>query len=432
MTISVLLKKATHHRFFFYCMTVLYLLIELVIYLHMPTANHITPDSTGYIIPAKEFAAQHSMALGLRLPGYPLFLSIPLHFGLALVPAIVFIQALLSILSAFFVHKITEQFVSDDFGAVFTIFLFNPYGLMSAQLIIPEVLYTAVLLLNLFFLLKGCASNSIASIALSGIFASAATLIRANGIVLFISGAFLILFFTAKKHRPFLHVKNLAFVGWFALASALALSPWLGYRYGKTGTINLVPSQYGHFARYEALHYLDMLISDSPYDVSARHVDKIICRVAAGVNTNCEVALREELYETASTHFFKLLADYGPYKIAHGLLKSLFLYFFSTGSTVMTTGMDLSSTSSHITNILLFGYVLLMRTFVMIGIYYAIVKRDYRICAFAFAYLLLYTIPIGFFGMARYRYPVDFAFFIIGFYGLKCVAPGISTRLGRV
>jgi len=423
---------AARGRVFWLCCAACYLLIEYALYAAMPAARHVTPDSGAYIDMAKALAASFRMDVGLRLPAYPLLLSVPLRFGADLVPAMVCIQALLGLCCAACAARVAAVFVPGYAKAVFFLTLLNPYGLLSAQLVLPETFFAAVLAAQALTLVTAYEKRSLAAALLSGALTAVLALTRANAVVLLAGYPFLVAVAAPQKGRRSGFAGDAARCGAHLLAAALVLAPWLGSVHARTGQVSLISPQYSQFAKYEAFRYLDMLLGESSESDAIAQVNRRICAVAAANDPACPDAPPARLYDLASERFFSILGSYGTARLARGLLKSMGSYFLSTGASLVAYCLDIRHAFMSLAGALLLCFVAVVRLFDVLGAYYAVKERRWSLLAVAAIYIGLYFLPIGFFGMARYRYPVDFVFVILACYGYAaCMARRPLLPFGR-
>ncbi|HCR14207.1 MAG TPA: hypothetical protein PKD41_05585 [Solidesulfovibrio sp.] len=411
------LDNIARRRVFWLCCAVCYFLIAYALYAVIPASRHATPDSGAYIDMARTLAARFQMDVGLRLPAYPLLLSVPLHFGADLVPAIICIQALLGFFCATCVAKVADIFVPENSNAVFFLTLFNPYGLLSAQLVLPETFFAAVLAAQALALVTAYEKRSLAAALLSGALTAVLALTRANAVVLLAGYPFLIAVALLQKDKRSRFPGDAARCAAHLLAAALVLAPWLGYVHARTGQVSLIPPQYSRFAKYEAFRYINSLLGESAESDAIAQVNHRICAVAAANDGNCRDAPQDRLYDLASERFWSILGSYGTAQLTRGLVKSMSSYFLSTGASLVEYCLGPGQRFMSVVSALLLCFIAVVRIFDVLGVYYAVKGKNGFLLAVAAIYIALYLLPIGFFGMARYRYPVDFFFVILACYG---------------
>lgn len=400
-------------RIFYVAVAVFYCLVELFVYFSMPPQAHTAPDTMGYVALARDMAATWGLPVGLRLPGYPLFLSVFFRLGLGAPGAVVFVQAALALACAVMAKDISRYFLSGYEKIVYVLTLFNPYGLLNPQLLLPETLFAFLLSLQVVLVLAAMRKNAAWAMAVAGALTAGLVLIRANGIVLFVGIPLILLVLWQRRPHAFAVGKLLL---WASVVPAIVLAGWVGHVARITGAASFISPEYSRFEAYETLRYIDILLRDSTDAASETALNRRIDALLGG-EERAEPASRETMFGLAKEHFRAILWDYGPANVVLAWGKSLFLYFFSTGATMVRYCVALPRALDTPVGLSLLCFVVCTRLLDGVGVYYAIRKKDSAMLAFVAVYVVLFAAPVGFFGMARYRYPIDFMLFILACYG---------------
>ena len=117
-----------------------------------------TPDTASYIVPARELVAHHRFFSDgapelIRTPGYPLLLIPGLLLGrLELVT--VTLQILFSCFTVFMVYRTAcLLFEREDIAIVAAgLYAIDPLSILFASLLAPETLFTAIVMVALYYL----------------------------------------------------------------------------------------------------------------------------------------------------------------------------------------------------------------------------------------------------------------------------------------
>ncbi|MGA8058445.1 MAG: glycosyltransferase family 39 protein [Candidatus Binataceae bacterium] len=119
-----------------------------------------TPDTASYIVPARELVAHHRFfsdgaAEVIRTPGYPLLLTAGLLLDrLELVT--VTLQILLSCFTVFMVYRTARLlFEREDIAIVAAeLYAIDPLSILFASLLAPETLFTAIVMVAVYYLVR--------------------------------------------------------------------------------------------------------------------------------------------------------------------------------------------------------------------------------------------------------------------------------------
>ncbi|MEG4865197.1 MULTISPECIES: ArnT family glycosyltransferase [unclassified Microcoleus] len=124
------------------------------------TSGAYTPDTESYLITAKKLIESGQFATGVqpeifRTPGYPLLLIPGILLGQQELVAI-FIQILLSCFTIFLIYKIALAIWGESKIATFCALLYavEPVSILWLTLLMPETLFTALITLFIYLLIK--------------------------------------------------------------------------------------------------------------------------------------------------------------------------------------------------------------------------------------------------------------------------------------
>ena len=123
-------------------------------------ASFMQSDSYGYVDLAKSAFSPGGMQMSglrsFRMPGYPLFLSAVFHVFGESVAAVQAAQILLSLLSCWFLFKISEHYLDKRTAWLVLFLLAVSYDAFSQDaMVLSESLYVSIVLAAFYFLLRG-------------------------------------------------------------------------------------------------------------------------------------------------------------------------------------------------------------------------------------------------------------------------------------
>jgi 4-amino-4-deoxy-L-arabinose transferase-like glycosyltransferase len=132
-----------------------------------------TPDSASYIVPARELVVHHRFLSGsvpelTRTPGYPLLLTVGLLLG-RLEVATITLQILLSCLTVFMIYRTALLLFEPQRTAIIAAVLYalDPFSILFASLIAPETLFTAVVTVGIYCLVRYLKEHSLWNLLVS-------------------------------------------------------------------------------------------------------------------------------------------------------------------------------------------------------------------------------------------------------------------------
>jgi hypothetical protein len=119
-----------------------------------------TPDSASYIVPARELIAHHRFFSDgapeiIRTPGYPLLLTAGLLLG-RLELATIALQILLSCFTVFMVYRTARLLFEREETAIIAagLYAIDPFSILFASLLSAETLFTAVVMVGIYYLVR--------------------------------------------------------------------------------------------------------------------------------------------------------------------------------------------------------------------------------------------------------------------------------------
>jgi 4-amino-4-deoxy-L-arabinose transferase-like glycosyltransferase len=159
-----------------------------------------TPDTASYLVPARELVAHHRFFSDgslqaavwntpvapapdtVRTPGYPLLLTIGLLLGRLEIVTIAF-QILLSGLTVYMVYRTALLLFESERIAVTAAALYaiEPLSILFSSLLAPETLFTATLMVAVYYLVRYLRRESLVDLVVSGGALAAAVYIRPVG-----------------------------------------------------------------------------------------------------------------------------------------------------------------------------------------------------------------------------------------------------------
>ena len=218
--------------FLYFLMLVLELIVAVFILTRFGFNFYQGGDSPRYMLLAKNLVEHGTLSFGgsspfqptnFRTPGYPLFLALIYFIFHSFIPAI-FFGALISAFAAPLVYLIAKEVFEERIAFVAGILAaIEPMGLFLGVSILTEGVFTAVLLLAVYFFVRYLKAGSGTCLFSSSALLALATLIRP---VMFYFWPFAILFILYREHifGQRLVLKKI-FV--FIIIFFLVLSPWL-------------------------------------------------------------------------------------------------------------------------------------------------------------------------------------------------------------
>src|SRR6202521_2546749 len=119
-----------------------------------------TPDTDSYIVPARELIAHHRFFSDgapevIRTPGYPLLLTVGLLLD-RLELATITLQVLISCFTVFMVYQTTcLLFEREDIAIIAAVlYAIDPLSILFTSLLAPETLFTAVVMVAVYYLVR--------------------------------------------------------------------------------------------------------------------------------------------------------------------------------------------------------------------------------------------------------------------------------------
>jgi Dolichyl-phosphate-mannose-protein mannosyltransferase len=146
-----------------------------------------TPDTESYVAPARELVVhQRFFSDGspdlIRTPGYPLLLTVGLRLGL-LKPATITLQVLLSCFTVFMVYRTAVLLFDNEEIAVIAagLYAIDPLSILFASQLAAETLFTAVVMVGVYFLVKYLRRQSMGDLLVSAGALAASVYVRPIG-----------------------------------------------------------------------------------------------------------------------------------------------------------------------------------------------------------------------------------------------------------
>ena len=190
-----------------------------------------TPDSASYIAPARELIAHHRFFSAsspeiIRTPGYPLLLTAGLLLG-RLVIATITLQILLSCLTVYLVYLTAGLLFEREDTAIIAagLYAIDPFSILFASLLAAETLFTAVVMVGVYYFVRYLRQKSLTSLLLSAAALAGSVYVRPIGYFLPLIITAGMATWTLITHRPD-KLRVLAHVCAFGIVSVAVLGLW--------------------------------------------------------------------------------------------------------------------------------------------------------------------------------------------------------------
>ncbi len=214
-------------------------LLAIVVLAINSTSAAYTPDSESYLITARKLIESGQFATGLqpeifRTPGYPLLLIPGILLGQQEIVAI-FIQIMLSCFTIFLIYKIALAIWGESKIATFCALLYavEPVSILWLILLMPETLFTALITLFIYLLIKYFDEKSWKQLLCAAITLAASIYVRPIGyyLPLLIAAILLIGSLTTIQKNKILMIHACVFF----LVAMGSVGIWQVRNYVKTG-----------------------------------------------------------------------------------------------------------------------------------------------------------------------------------------------------
>jgi len=146
-----------------------------------------TPDTASYIVPARELIVHHRFFSDgapeiIRTPGYPLLLTAGLLLGRLELAAIA-IQILLSCFTVLMVYRTACLLFEREETAIIAagLYAIDPFSILFASLLAPETLFTAVVMIGVYYLVRHLRRQSLRDVLVSAGALAASVYVRPIG-----------------------------------------------------------------------------------------------------------------------------------------------------------------------------------------------------------------------------------------------------------
>ena len=172
------------------------------------TSTAYTPDTESYLVTARKLIEAGQFATGVqpeifRTPGYPLLLIPGILLGQQELVAI-FIQIMLSCFTIFIIYKLALAIWGERKIATFCALLYavEPVSILLVTLLMPETLFTALITLFMYLLIKYFTEKSWKPLLGAAITRAASIYVRPIGYYLpFLMAAILLISSLIKNHK---------------------------------------------------------------------------------------------------------------------------------------------------------------------------------------------------------------------------------------
>jgi hypothetical protein len=409
----------------------LFLALQIAAYSLSPPDSFLESDTSSYLAPARAFAATGSFASETRLPGYPFMVAAALlvtrNLGL-----VVALQAVLLFMTGLVASQIAES-VEAQAGLPTLIFVcFNPAALFYVQQILPDTLFTFILMLNVSFVLQACRSGSLRAAVIAGIAAGATALIRANGefvmwlMPLPMSAGYLMLHDWSDRRLT----SKMAAMS--LLSAYLICAPWLVHNWHNGEGISFSPRVYRDNAIHDNLVRAVALERRVPKAEALDIVYDFVRHKANIPDPQWEGFATDKKYRFVAAHASDVLRQGSVYDLGRAMTKCVVEFFFLNDGQTWATFWQLSAdqradpevTSRYSLGTVLKGKmrvspatyashavtivaVLLVRVLGIFGLVHLARKNVWYLLVIFGAYVGVFTAAAGFIAYSRYRVPID-------------------------
>jgi hypothetical protein len=409
----------------------LFLALQAAIYGLSPADSFVEADSMGYLAPARGLLATGAFTSETRLPGYPITLAGILFITKHLWP-VVALQAMLLFITGLLARQIAVS-VRSQTGLLTLLFVcFNPAALFYVQEILPDTLFTLLLTLNVYCVLRACQSGSVRAALSAGIAAGAAALIRGNGeFVIWLMPVAMVVGYILL-HRGSHKSPAFGIAAMSVLAAYLVCTPWLIHNWRHGDGLSFVPKAYKDYAIHDNVVKAVALERRAPvtearaivYDF-VRHEENIPIQKWAGFAP-------EARYRVVASHASEVLRQASLSDLGRAAATAVASFFFVNDGQTWATFWQLSAdqrsdpevtsryslatilkargpislttVASHAVTIVI---VLCVRVLGIVGLIHLAREKLWYLLAVFGGYVAIFTISAGFIAYSRYRVPID-------------------------
>lgn len=386
----------------------------------------------------------------MRSPGYPLFISFLTGLWGNPVTGVVGMQVMLAIGTAYLAQIIYNAVSQQDGYAVFLLTLFNPLVLFYTLRVLPEILFTFLVILHVFAIIKVTQGPSLKLMGLAGLSLALCAAVRPNGLYI-LPLSFIYILADSSTKTSLMQRGRTAMI--FGLACILFVGSLFVFMWHKTGTASLTNERYVRFALHEnfvmlekrgtnladsqarkALEKRVSTLAEVPYEELAGmdEGDKHVHTMQVIKDLTLSYQLSEVLWAVVrSTAVF--LFDYGTSSwLAIAQTEQISAGQFINLVKSLLSG-DLPSTSQQAINFFFYSLFTLLaislRTLSVAGVV-TIFKLHKQQAVYLFSLVVLFAITAAFIGNGRYRLPVDPILAILAGHAIHTVYNRIRKHKG--
>jgi 4-amino-4-deoxy-L-arabinose transferase-like glycosyltransferase len=395
----------------------------------------IVADAVGYNDLALSLLSNHSFTAfdGFRTPVYPIFIALIYSISSNSVWLVFLVQIVLSLLSVFYLYKITLEIFSHKI-ALLSCFLFaiNIHFALYAVTLLSETLFVFLFLISTYYFVRFIKENRITDLCISSVILAVSTLERPVSYLF----PFVILFFLLIQRKNLLKQRFLySFL--YLLIFSITISPWLIRNYTTFGAAKLT-TQAGINLLYCNVSATEAYKTKIPYETVRQNYTELFRK--NGVDTITNPFKKAEIYSEygqkyikenfilySKRHFMGIVNMYSALATKH--IASVFHLKNSSLTVAQIEGPNIfkrisaffgSKTLSEIIIALVLSlYLIVSYVFAFYTILLLVKKPDYFI--FLFLCIIIYfSLVTGVIGDARLRMP------LMPFINILC-AVGIFT-----
>jgi 4-amino-4-deoxy-L-arabinose transferase-like glycosyltransferase len=359
---------------------------------------------------------------GFRTPGYPIFLAIfysiiPNSVWLAL-----FVQILISVLSAYLVYKIASFYFSKNVSLLASfLFAIDYIQIISSVQIMTDTLFVFFFLEAILFLCKYFKFNKTTSLIYSSLLLGCATFVRPVSYLFPIVVVLLLIFISHTNYKRKLYLSVL-----YCFVFVFTLSPWIIRNHYTFGDASLT-SVSGYNLLFYNVASVESYKSKMPIDVVQKNLGELAIKSGCNPANSLTTLANTKIYTKISIDYIK--ANFVLYCIRN-INGIIYMYCASPAGAIIQNFHIESKYADYVMNnrytsgfkysdifklmspiellITFFGFVYLFANYLfsVYGLTISMrIKENFKFILFAVFIVLYFTALTGIVGASRYRMP---------------------------
>jgi hypothetical protein len=401
-----------------------FLIVNVVIFAFSKRDYYISVDSSAYIDAAKHLITNGSYESSMRLPLYPVFLSVLMFlFGAQYATYAIITQIGMLYLTGVIVYRITEAILPKYgvYGLVFTVF--NIPALLWAHSLLPDAVFSFIFILHVLFLVQCFKNQSYFSSLLLGVCVGFLAIARGNGQYFLAFTPLLLLFaFLLFKPRSISLRRAMLIIVLTITSSACIVIPWIIYNRRDDPSNLIITRHYRDYtiremvvAAHVCMNPLNYKQQDSMHGMAETIGEKAF-KLENKPNNNSS---RKEEYQVVSKHAKTLVMQNSIGKILTSIGVASSRFLFENGFTKVWIMFDLDTTFWKLTTLVFSATIVLMlRVLAFVGLIHLFKSRKGLELLLLVSMISIIMVTSAFLGSARYRLPVDPLFFTMACFGI--------------